>query len=54
MSARLGVVDERTEQPELPDHPVLRLVGSAVGLAIAFCLIGFAIVDLLTPSAPTR
>jgi undecaprenyl-diphosphatase len=42
------------QQRELPKHPVVRLVGSAVGLTIALCLIGFVIVDLLTPSALTR
>ena len=54
MSTRSSSVQRRTEKGVLPDHPVLRLVGSAVGLAIVLCLIGFVIVDLLTPSALTR
>lgn len=54
MSTEPNSVQDRTEKGVLPDHPVVRLVGSAVSLAIALCLIGFVIVDLLTPSALTR
>ena len=48
------VVDRSYGQDDLPSHPVVRLVGSAVALAIGLCLVGFVIVDLLTPSALTR
>ena len=47
--------DARTpQQRELPTHPVVRLGASALGLTVALCLVGFVIVDLLTPSALTR
>jgi undecaprenyl-diphosphatase len=48
------VVDQEADASTLPNRPVVRLVASAVGLAIALCLMGFLIVDLLTPSALTR
>lgn len=54
MNASTSVVDGRQEiDPELPARPVRRLAASALALAVALCLVGFVIVDLLTPSALT-
>jgi undecaprenyl-diphosphatase len=54
-SSGVALTDTCTpHQRDLPTHPVVRLVASALGLTIALCVIGFVIVDLLTPSALTR
>ena len=54
MSAHSASTAADTQRRKLAGNPVLRLVGGAVGLTIALCLVGFLIVDLLTPSALTR